>query len=573
MNNLSEFIGHTSLEYVDLSENKSTPWGLYCTIIKCSCINSLITLCGDKGMKQYAKDIADSLQGSLTFKSLTVCKIGSIGMKLIENILVNNTTLNKLNLSWGVNANGTELMKRKLKPATHKANEMYVNILYDDDHECLSNTINLSEKHVDDDAVYVIAFGLYNNMTVEKLDLSLNDISEKGMKQLSKYITQAISLQYVDLSGNKSSPWSVYCAMIRHCCVESLTLCGDEGMQTCVKEVTDSLQVNTTLQSLMLCKFGRIGLESIKDVLDNNTTLKELHLSWMSKGSKIIHRKLPQNKVRLDSNSHEVVDINILYDGDHQCSSEVITMSNKDINDDAVHLISFGLLNNTITFLDLSRNNITNDGARAISDCFRSNCYLHVLILSENSIFYEGAKRISELIQVNKSIWKLDISHNSIQDNGAIEISKSLKANNTLQELNLSDNQITSKGAKKIAEAIRVNIGLQKLDVSQNAIHDDGAMYISASLKENSTLLELSLSKNEINTKGGKIIAKAIQKNTSLEKLDLSHNNISDNGVTVINDYLKGNNALKKLNLSNTDVSEESLKIIALAIHSGTTEV
>ena len=44
-------------------------------------------------MKQYVMDIIDSLQGSLTLKSLTLCKIGSTVMGLIERVLDNTTTI------------------------------------------------------------------------------------------------------------------------------------------------------------------------------------------------------------------------------------------------------------------------------------------------------------------------------------------------------------------------------------------------------------------------------------------------------------------------------------------------
>ena len=79
-------------------------------------------------------------------------------------------------------------------------------------------------------------------------------------------------------------------------------------------------------------------------------------MSWMSKATKFIHRKLTHKflSTRLDSNDHEgVVDINILYEGDHECSSEVINISNKGINDDAVYILTFGLYKNTVVYKGL----------------------------------------------------------------------------------------------------------------------------------------------------------------------------------------------------------------------------
>ena len=203
---------------------------------------------------------------------------------------------------------------------------------------------------------------LEHNHILKELKLSQNYINFAGMSHLSTCIQSDVSLVHVDLSRNDWSPWGVYCTIIRHCRSNSLTLCGDEEMMDYVNEITDSLETNATLLSLTLCKIGIIGLRLIRYVLCENTTLKEVNLSWMSKGTKFIQ-------------CAGAVIINILYDGDHKCSSETINMSKKGINDDAAHLISFGLYNNTmIQTFDISYNNITDDGAMAIRDCFRCNC-------------------------------------------------------------------------------------------------------------------------------------------------------------------------------------------------------
>ena len=500
MSRLSECIKHPMpLEYVDLSENMVSPWGVYCAIIRYCCINSL-TLFGDGGMNKYVKKTTDSLQANATLQSLTLCKIGRIGVESIEIILGNGTNLKELNLSWGSNAKGTKILSTNLTPTPNIERVINVNILCDNIYEYLPETITLSDTVINDDVVYLLSLCLYNNTTIKKLNLPNGYISTDGINRLSQCVKHASSLESIDLSKNEASPWKVYCAIIECCFVNALTFHGDEEMEKYTREIEHSLQKNTTLQSLTLCKIGRVGLQLIKHVLGKNTTVKELNLSWKSEGTKIIHRKVTCNELNnnsLGSDNHEgMVDVNILYDGDHECSSEAINMFNKDINDDAVYLITFGLYNSaSVQILDLSCNNITDDGAVAISDCFKSNYSLHTLILSRNRVSYKGAMNIAEMIQINKVIRKLDMSCNNICDNGAVAISEALKANNTLQELNLSDNCITSEGAKKIAEALCTNKGLRKLDISCNSVCYDGISHISNSLKNNNTLLELYLSK------------------------------------------------------------------------------
>ena len=535
MNRLSECVEHaTSLEHVDLSGNCSFPWGVYCAIIRHCSVKSL-TVFGDEGMKHYVKKIADNLLRNSTLQTLILHMSRSTEGIHVDTIIT-------------LNCDG------KLLPHAHSKGVKFgedrivnIKICYCGDYKSSPKSIKLSNRKIDD-TVCSILFELCNNTIKKKLDLSYNSINQTEMNRLSECFKHAIPLEYVDLNGNNSSPWGVYCAIIRHCSVDSLTLCGDEEMKEYVREITDSLQTNVKLQSLTLCKIGQNGLQSIKDVLRSITTLKELNMSWKREETKIIHRQSISREFNTTSSHEGVVNINILYDGDHEYSPEVIDMSNTGIDDDAVCLISFGLHNNTtVQKLDLSCNSVTDYGAVAISDCLRNNFYLRTLILSGNVISFKGAEKISELIIVNKVIHKIDISCNCICDEGAKAISECLKTNNTLQELNLSDNWITSKGVKKVAEAIRVNKGLLKLDISKNDICDKGVMYISDNLKCNDVLLELNLSSSGMTNEAVKFITEAIQQNVTLRKINLSHNHLWDDGT--IRDIIKHNDTLKELNL------------------------
>ena len=70
---------------------------------------------------------------------------------------------------------------------------------------------------------------------------------------------------------------------------------------------------------------------------------------------------------------------------------------------------------------------------------------------------------------------KLDISDNQLCDDGAVTISDCLKSNDSLKELNMSMNNIHSVGGKKLTEAMKVNTSSQNLNISCNDIFNDGA--------------------------------------------------------------------------------------------------
>ena len=82
-----------------------------------------------------------------------------------------------------------------------------IKILYDGDGNCLPDleTISLSKKNIKDDTACFIAFGLYNNTTVKKLDLSFNNITDHGAVAISDCLKCNNTLKELNLSHNHIS--------------------------------------------------------------------------------------------------------------------------------------------------------------------------------------------------------------------------------------------------------------------------------------------------------------------------------------------------------------------------------
>ena len=99
----------------------------------------------------------------------------------------------------------------------------------------------------------LITFMSNSSMLWRTLELTRCKITDVGMNVLEQFILERMStLDCIDLSGNESSPWGLYCVAIRNCCVDSLTLGGDYGMKEYVNEVTECLLNNTKFQLLKL---------------------------------------------------------------------------------------------------------------------------------------------------------------------------------------------------------------------------------------------------------------------------------------------------------------------------------
>ena len=95
---------------------------------------------------------------------------------------------------------------------------------------------------------------------------------------------------------------------------------------------------------------------------------------------------------------------------------------------------------------------------------------------------------------VNGVLKTLDLSSNQIHDEGATAIGESLKTNSTLEELVLVRCGIGPAGGRAIGVGLQAGItALKKMVLSHNQIKDEGAIAIGECLKTNTTLEELEL--------------------------------------------------------------------------------
>ena len=391
-----------SLEYVDLSNNgmsisgltvhhhanSPSPWGVYCAIIRHCCSNSL-TFCGDNRMKEYIKEITDSLQANTTLQSLTLFGIGTVGVQSVKAVLMNksqftlktlNLSLHKINLKTLEDytllhklSHNTNVAIQNMKEHNHRgirnvtllyniyANQKFLFISFAGDVHGIfePKSVDLTDRFIYGGEISLLAFGLCDNTialeelnisdnfikdegvlaiidllkyikTLKKLDLSKNMITVNGMNEMLKYIENqgTSSLEYVDLSGNWKSPWGVYCAIIKHCHVNSLTLCGDEDMDRYLfnEEIIKSMDVNTTLYSLTICNIDEKIYRTFKDHCDNTSEriyerFRESHI-WTDE----LELAKPYKKLRCYSLSSSdvsngkitlVINISEKDDGDH----------------------------------------------------------------------------------------------------------------------------------------------------------------------------------------------------------------------------------------------------------------
>lgn len=137
----------------------------------------------------------------------------------------------------------------------------------------------------------------------------------------------------------------------------------------------------------------------------------------------------------------------------------------------------------------------------------------------------------------SSSVRALDLSHNNLRDEGTAQLAGALRNNHWLTALNLSGNFIDGRqnfrhaGSVALAEAVGTMRALVRLDLSQNRIATKEAGHaLGLVLSHHTSLKELDLS-NNANCDGADFaqgIADGMKKNTTLTSLHLGGNRISN---------------------------------------------
>ncbi len=171
-----------------------------------------------------------------------------------------------------------------------------------------------------------------------------------------------------------------------------------------------------------------------------------------------------------------------------------------------------GLLDNSLTYLELGRNLIDSEGAAALATALENNTSLTSLNLYGNNIGPEGAKAIAIALEKNTSLTSLYLSYNNIGSEGAEVLAEALENNTSLTSLDLNGNSIGPEGAKALAEALEKNSSLTSLDLygGDNYIDPEGAKALAAALEKNTSLTSLNIYGDQIDDEGAKAIVKAL---------------------------------------------------------------
>ena len=150
-------------------------------------------------------------------------------------------------------------------------------------------------------------------------------------------------------------------------------------------------------------------------------------------------------------------------------SVESLDLSNKRLGvASAIVIASLIGVNNALTALDMSFNDLKDEGVSAVCEAIQSNkeTKLASLNVKKNGIGSIGANAVAAMVAVTGVLTTLNLSSNSLKDEGVNAVCEAIQSNKEtkLASLNFSDNSIGPVGANAVAAMVAVTGGLTKIE-------------------------------------------------------------------------------------------------------------
>jgi len=194
---------------------------------------------------------------------------------------------------------------------------------------------------------------------------------------------------------------------------------------------------------------------------------------------------------------------------------------------------------------------------------------LRSLEIANNGLEGGTASKLFDVLLNCQGLTHLDLSENEIGQDGNDAVGKLAAALchlTALKHLDLSQNDIAEEGPMWLTQALSNCTTITHLNVGVNAFEESGVVALADVLCNFSQLEYLNLCSNDIGPDGTTALAKVLQTCTQLTHLDLSDNGFEDEGIEVLATVMKANTRLTHLDLTNNFISDDGLEALSHVI-------
>lgn len=345
---------------------------------------------------------------------------------------------------------------------------------------------------------------LRNHLSLESLDLSDNYLLSEGVVAFSGALTVNKSLKRLVLQSNS----------IDH-----------EG----VVALCQALESNHTLQELSLSDnlVQWEGAQAIAKLLKTTSSLTHFYLG---------------------RNGLEDEAIGLIFDA-MALNSSVVDLGMDGSNPEtSIHsarsLLNMLESNTTLQELNLSFNTWGREVGKAIGEGLKRNKTLSDLSLNSCGFDAHSVRDVSEGLIDNRSLTVIDLSYNQMSDEGVEYLVQCLKLNQTLSRLSIADIGMGPIGAVLFFKVLEsANCRIAHLNMAFNNIGNEGVRGLAQMLMKNTTLKVIFFDLDNA-TEGMPYIASALKQNTVVRNFVMAINKMTPADVLLMEEALEHNGSI-----------------------------
>ncbi|XP_014615078.1 PREDICTED: serine-rich adhesin for platelets isoform X1 [Polistes canadensis] len=186
----------------------------------------------------------------------------------------------------------------------------------------------------------------------------------------------------------------------------------------------------------------------------------------------------------------------------------------------------------------------------------KMNTGIRELYLADNGLDFYDAIQLGSLLRLNNHLQLLDISNNNIQDDGVHDLLEGLinqvqedKEGKGLSILILWNNRLTKKSSPYFSRIISLSRTLETLNIGQNMLTSEMLITVKDSLKQNRILLQLGMQSTDLTCNGIIALSDVIENNKVLQRIDLRDNSIQMTGMKALSTAMQKNKSVVQLDL------------------------
>ena len=401
---------------------------------------------------------------------------------------------------------------------------------------CKNRIADLSDSFYGINSVYFLIPILSQSDRISRLNLSKNNLGDKGVELLVNAVKNSKSLVSLDISSNSISYKGgeiIFKNFIEQQSIINLNVSSYEGINrnrltaNGIKYIIKYLKKNYFVEKLNLARnsLKNEGFELVAKGINNNINLNELNIG--------------NNDIDEEGIKQSLTLIN-------KCKIISLNLSGNKIKDEGLILLA----NNLRHFPELKIINVSNcgigyKGFKELLNVLQSVRRIESLDISENRLFSTKFEEL-KVYFCAFGLRYLNLSKCQLEDDTSYLLGECLSLNETIKVLNLSHNKISDSGFRSFVYLLKTNSTLETFDLSSNYLSDKSIIEFLSNAEYNTTLKYLNLYDNRIRNEVGKYIIKCLETNKSLLKINLFFNRVQLKTIEEINKKLKLNNIKEK---------------------------